>query len=480
MILKYLLNLMKKFFGIVFLIIAFILLKYSVFLTEAGYIYHYQDMLTGKIEVYDEPGIHFRIPFSFRVTRYAQVWTVNFGSPYGGLQIRQKGAITLRFADTYTAKNPATFRYKLPRNKEKIKMIHRDFREFQELIDSLLIKTARDVVVNTATQYTGEEFFLGGFNEFKTALDDQLRNGIYKTERKQVEIEQMTLAPIGLDQEESTQLHKAKTLIWKTVPIIGSDGKVVRLENPLDAYGIEVVYIALGEPVPETQLEELLSDKKRLVAERIKTVQEQETAKELAKTVQLRAEIDRTKAKQEALKVKEMAVIAKQREVEVAEKQKEKEIIDYEKIKALAVIDKEKELAIAQAEFNIEKVKKEKELMMAQAELDIQKAEFEAAQFEAKAIREMGIANADVLEAKYKALVPDIYLAEIQRDIANIIYPNLKGIQVTMPRNIVNLGDQANKLQTNLDVLSSFATIGVMEGLERKALEAEQSGVKAD
>jgi hypothetical protein len=48
-------------------------------------------------------------------------------------------------------------------------------------------------------------------------------------------------------------------------------------------------------------------------------------------------------------------------------------------------------------------------------------------------------------------------------------------IQVTMPRNIVNLGEQADKLQTNLDVLSSFATIGVMEGLEKKALEGEQS-----
>jgi len=42
-----------------------------------------------------------------------------------------------------------------------------------------------------------------------------------------------------------------------------------------------------------------------------------------------------------------------------------------------------------------------------------------------------------------------------------------------MPRNIVNLGGQDNKLQTNLDVLSSFATIGVMEGLEKKALESQ-------
>jgi hypothetical protein len=143
-------------------------------------------------------------------------------------------------------------------------------------------------------------------------LIDQLRNGIYQTERKQVEVEQMSLAPIGLDQEDSTRLRKAKTLVWKTVPVIGQDGKVTRLENPLDTYGIDVTQITIDGPVPEKQLEKLLADKKRLVAERIKAVQEQETAKEQAKTAQLRAEIERTKAKQEAIKLKELAIISKQ------------------------------------------------------------------------------------------------------------------------------------------------------------------------
>jgi uncharacterized membrane protein YqiK len=137
----------------------------------------------------------------------------------------------------------------------------------------------------------------------------------------------------------------------------------------------------------------------------------------------------------------------------VAQKQADKEIIEYEKAKRLAEIEKTKELAIAQAE------------------LEIQKANFEAAQFEAKAIREKGIAEAEVLKAKYEARIPEIYMAEIQKEIAMVIYPNLKNVRLTMPHNVVNLGGNSNKLQTNLDVLSSFATIGVMEGLEKKALE---------
>ncbi len=446
------LGILKKFAGLIIVVaIGILFLNSAYFQTESGFTYHYQNTLWGTVDVYTEPGVHFRTPFFSSVTDYKQVMTVVFGSSEYMRATRLNKPIEVRFADTYTGQIPATFRYKLPHNKEKIAIIHREFRSFDNLVDALLTKTSRDVVVNTATQYTGEEFFQGGLNQFKAALTDQLRNGIYKTERKQVEIEQMALAPVGLEQEESTQLRKAKTLVWKTVPVVGANGKPERLENPLDKYGIEVTQITLGGPVPEQQLEKLLADKKRLVADRIKAVQEQETAKEQAKTAQLRAEIERTKAKQRALKTKELAVIAEQQKVEVAEKQKEKEIIEYQKAKELAEIEKSKELAIAQAE------------------LEIQKANYEAAQYEAKAIREKGVAEADVLKAKYEARIPDIYKAEIQKDIAKIIYPNLKGIQVTMPHNVVNLGEQGDKLQTNLDVLSSFATINVMEELQKKA-----------
>lgn len=471
----------KLFNLIIFLLIiglvAF-LFQNSVFRTEVGYIYHFQNLITGKIDVYSKPGIHFRIPFSFRVTPYKRFTTVAFGGNYQGYQYREP-AITVRFADTYTAEILATFRYQLPpSNKGKINKIHEAFLNFDEMINALLIKISRDVVVNTATQYTGEEFFLGGFNQFKAALKDQLRNGIYKTERQQVEIEQVDLSPIGIKPKESMP-HKAKTLVWKTVPVHGKDNKVVRLENMLNTYGITVEQINLGGFVPEEQLEKLLADKKRLVASLIKAMQEQEIAKEQAKTAQLRAEIERTMAKQAALNQKELAIIVKQRELEEAQKQVEKEIMESKKVNELVAIEKKKELAIAKAEHEIQEVNKKTELAIAQVERDIQKTKLETAQFEAKAVREKGIAEADILRAKYQDRITEIYLADIQKEIAQIIYPNLKGIQVTMPHNIVNLGEQDNNLQTNLDVLSSFATIGVMEGLEKKALAEKQPKLQA-
>ena len=203
-----------------------------------------------------------------------------------------------------------------------------------------------------------------------------------------------------MDQEDSNKLQRTKKLVWKTIPLKDHNGNFIRLENPLEAYGIEATQFTMGRPIPEKQLQNLLTDKKELVAARIKTVQEQETAKEQAKTEQLKADIERTKAK-------ELAVIAMQQKVEEAQRQAEKEKVEYRKQKDLAVIQKQKELEIAQANR------------------DIQKANFEAAQFEAKAIKEKGLAEAAVIKATYDAYDPVLYSAELEKDVAMQLYRNL-------------------------------------------------------
>jgi len=255
-------NIFKKFWlPIIFLVATYLILKSALFRAEYGHIYLYEK-LTGGIEVYDRPGIYFKIPYS-QVTRYKQVWTVNFGSRFTGKQILEKGPLKLRFADSYTAKIPAIFRYKLPRDQYKIKTIHREFNAFYNLIDSLLIPISRSVAVMTATQYTGEEFFLGGLNSFRRQLLDQLQYGIYETERRQFDVEQRDL--IGLcSQEESTPPKITRFKLWKTVPIKGEDGEIKRMDNLLETYGIEVIQVDLGVPVPELELERRLANKKRI------------------------------------------------------------------------------------------------------------------------------------------------------------------------------------------------------------------------
>jgi len=427
----------------------------SLLMTDAGITYVVQNNLTGSLEIITEPGVYRRVPFFSSVTPYRHVITATFEG---------RDAVTARFADTYVGQIPVTFRFKLPLHADAIRKMHNEFRSEANLVDSLLMRNAANVTVITATQYTGEEFFQGGLNQFKSQLADQLQNGIYLTERKQVEVEQTDLAPVGADTDESgagvtraPKLVKAKQLVWKTMPLYDASGHLQRAENPLAQYGIDVTQVLIGDPRPEDNLDRLLLDKKRLVAERIKTVQEQETSKAQARTEQLKKEIQRTKEVQDAQRQKELVVISSQREVEVAKQVAERETIEQRKLQDLAVIQKDKELAIARAE------------------LDIQKANAQAAQHAAQAIAAKGRAEADVLAAMYKAKAQnkDIFLAETQRDIAQTLYANLKDIKVEMPQNVIvggaadDKGGGAGKLPSNIDVITAFSALGLMEKAQR-------------
>lgn len=222
--------------------------KESVLFTNAGYIYVIQNNISGSLTVKSEPGITLRAPFFSSVTMYKQIVTTSFED-----KNRTDTTIRVRFADTYIGQIPATFRFKLPLDEMRMKKIHKDFRSEMNLTETLLDRNARDVTVVTATQYTGEEFFQGGLNQFKNQLQDQLTGGIYETERKQVEVEATELAPVGMNQKTGGErsLHTTKQLVWKTVPILDDAGKEKRVDNPLAQYGLSVTQVLLTDPRPE-------------------------------------------------------------------------------------------------------------------------------------------------------------------------------------------------------------------------------------
>ena len=437
--------------------------KSSVLQTDAGYLYVVQTTTTGDLDIYSEPGIHFRLPFFSTVTAYPQVMTVALQDDHQGNSTGsapcisgKQSSVTARFADTYIGRVPASFRFRLSGDPEKVIKMHKEFRNSQNLVDSLLVKNAQNVTIITATQYTGEEFFQGGLNMFKNQLEDQLRHGIYSTERRQVEEEVMGLASVSsaADQKEGARdtLMKKNQMVWKTVPVRdAATGLPKRAGNPLQQYGITVTQVTIGDPKPEEQLEVLLRSKKKLVAERITAVQQQETAKAQSMTEQLKKEIQRTREVQDAQRQKELLVISAQREVEVAKQVALRELVEQNKLKDMSEVTKLKELQIAQANR------------------DIYKANSEAAVHQAKAITATGTAEANVLAAKYKALGDNksIYLAEMQRDTAKVLYENLPKFQVQMPKNYVS-GDGAGRMASNLDVITGFSALGMMQQAEQK------------
>ena len=169
----------------------------------------------------------------------------------------------------------------------------------------------------------------------------------------------------------------------------------------------------------------------------------------------MKKEIQRTRAVQDAQREKELAVISEQKQVEIAKRIQERQVVEQTKLQELALIDKEKELQIAKSN------------------LEIGKAASAAAVFEAKAIKERGLADAAVLQARYRALNQnkEIYLAEIQRDISQVVYTNLKDFKIEIPKNYV--GGSGGKMTSNLDVITSFAALATMSAADQAKLVAK-------
>ena len=253
------------------------LLSESIFISDAGISYVQQNSLTGELAVYSKPGVHFRVPFFSNVTAYKQVITASFGEKEQSL-FCTPDPVKVRFADTYTGGVPCTFRFRLSSDDESMRKIHKEFRSESNFAEKLLARNCKNVVIITATQYTGEEFFQGGLNEFKHKLEDQLKEGIYETERKQVVIETMDMMPMKhAPVNNPHKPERQQQMVWKTVNVVDKHGLPKRAETPLSQYGVTVSQVTVGDPKPENLLDSLLVSKKKLVGARIKAVQVSKT-----------------------------------------------------------------------------------------------------------------------------------------------------------------------------------------------------------
>lgn len=440
----------KKLVSFVLVIFAILVAMDGIFTTDIGFNYVVQDTALGSKRFFQEPGIHFKIPFASKVTPYKQVATIGFSNTDKTKFTSNHGAVAVTFADTYNGDVPATFRFRLPRDEEKMFALHREFRSMKNLVNALLVKNARNAMVVTATQYTGEEFFQGGLNSYKVKLEDQLRNGLYETERRRVRVEESDLAAVSSNEPREdfgTRITKRARLVWKNIVLTDDNGKALRLRNPLDTYGIEVTQVTIDKPTPESQLQKMLVTKKTLVAKRIAAEQSIVTAEAQAQAVQSEMEIGKRKAIQIADKKRELAIIAGQQRVSVEKQEKAFKIVQANKTREVAVIERKKVLQIAEANKAIEL------------------ANSEAAVFAAIAIRAKGLAEADVDRAKFaaKESSKDIYMAEVQRDIAIAMYRALPNFKIDMPRNVVMNGSEGKTLPNSLDILTTFGALQIMD-----------------
>jgi len=408
-------------------LVGLVVLSNSVYTIDGGEIAIRQTP-SGDLVPIMEPGIKFKVPFASKVYKYNEVTTVTYSKTEEGNSRATSDNLPypISFADTYSGLIKGSFRIDMPKDPGKFIELHKAFKRYDNFVQNGINKFTNELLTYTANQFTGEMFMQGGQNEYKFKVLDQAQKGLYITKREATEVKRQS-GDVGLSNYNSGKTSDVKQIIYKNVIQLDENGKPKRSENSMTKYGIVVTQVTLDGFIPEKALQTFIANKKLRVQERAKLIEDQENERQKAINAKLKGDRERIEAKQQMLKDKDAAVI--------------------EADKKVALEKKAAELLI---------VRKKKELEIAKANKGIQEAKYEAKKFEAKSILEVGLAEAKVTEAKYKAIDKSIFKDEVRKAIVLNFSDNLKNFNIKMPQYLVSSssdGGKNNSLNVVMDVL---------------------------
>jgi len=268
----------------------------------------------GTLVVQFEPGIYMQL-FG-RTTVYNDVITFDFDKVKSieDASIDQQG-ISVRYQDGGTGTIYGKARLNLPNDEPTMIIAHKAFRSNQG-ISHKLIKTVTEESMNlTAGLMTSEEAYTEKRGIFTEWSRDQLQNGKYKTELKQIVLS-----------EESTGKQ-----ILRNIPVIAysDNGLQIHLDSDLRAYGITVSGYQITDWDFEAKTLKQIAAKREATmaiitakAQAEQAKQEEITAEEKGKAEVIKAryekEVEKQRAVTDAEKIKQVAVISASQKVDVA------------------------------------------------------------------------------------------------------------------------------------------------------------------
>lgn len=244
--------------------------------------------------------------------------------------------IPIRFIDQVTARAKLSTRFQLPTDKESFIKLAIEFRSLQNLVQTTLIPTVREVVSNTGYMFAAQDYISGSASDFRVAIGDQLKLGTFSVEK----LEFRDTIETSINTEER-KINEVRTR-YEVKKRKDENGKYIRIPHDINENKIIVAQVI----VDDVMLEEVF--KKRLEAQRDESAKRQLEQQKIktAKDAQARivAEGERDKAAERVTQEKEQvkALIAIETKLKQEETNKKLAEIALETEKLTAMAEKVK------------------------------------------------------------------------------------------------------------------------------------------
>lgn len=293
--------------GVVGLIVLAVVLPQLVETNNEGYYQIKQAAVTGEISVRSTPGTYAQM--GANIVTYPISDTYTFASKKANDDEVITDPISVPFNGGGRADVNGTVKFRLSLNEKDQKLLHQDFRSYQA-VEGFVRQTIQEVLNKTAATMKAEESYSSKLAEFTQLAEEQLVNGVYETQSRQV----------------SSKDADGNEIIDTVVEIKkAQDGRpVIAKKSALLRYNIEIISFTIKgfEYDPKTQA--IIEKKQEAEQAKVVARANAERAKQDAITALETGKAKVAQAEAEALVVKKKAVIEAQKEFEVAQQLKNK------------------------------------------------------------------------------------------------------------------------------------------------------------
>jgi len=158
-----------------------------MFYARPGHQYYLVSPVGTKSAVFNS-GYHFKLPFT-RIQeweKYVDIKSVREGESTEGIEGIIEGGVPIRFIDQVTANVEVSVRMQLPTDEPSFITLAEEFRHPRNLVRNTLVPTVREQIINTGYMFAAQDYISGSASDFRQALDDQLKNGGFSVEKREI------------------------------------------------------------------------------------------------------------------------------------------------------------------------------------------------------------------------------------------------------------------------------------------------------
>ncbi|MHA6195088.1 SPFH domain-containing protein [Pseudomonas wadenswilerensis] len=246
-----------------------------------------------------------------------------------------QGTLPIVFLGNVDAKAEFSTQFRLPTG-EAFLTIAQEYRTPENFMQRALLPAVKETLQATASLMSADDYYAGDRNQFGAEFENQLRNGLYLTKRKEVRVQrdsspaQTAILQAGTEQGQYGDNHATRFVIEK---LRDENGLEIRKPQQFRLFGVDVVDARVTHIDPNPQYQERMVRVQQALAElavarqnRLKEEEEKQLVSargakdvEAKRQESLRQQIERTT---EAETEKQLTLINAEREQRRAEIEK--------------------------------------------------------------------------------------------------------------------------------------------------------------